>query len=853
MRVLTARASGADAQLSFAALIDLLDGVDREEFSGLPAPQLHALEVALLRAEPTGAPPAPQAIALGFLNGLRALVSRGPLVIAIDDVQWLDVPSAEVVAFAARRLEGLPVAFLLAKRPGRVGALERALEPTNRVDVGPLSLGAIRRLLSQRLGLSLPRSLLRRLVDSTLGNPLFALELGRTLADDGLPAIGEELPVPDAVEDLLGTRVGRLQSPVRRLLLAVALSADLRMSQLAAIGDPAAVDDAVDAGLLIVDGERVRPSHPLLAAAAKKHSRSGARRELHRELAAVVADEELRARHLALAAQRPDEDLAATLARAAAATAARGARQDAVELAEHALRLTPQESPERSERLLALAGHLERAGELQRLTDLLAPEVASLPAGAARARAWLLMSEAGGIRSIADFERHLEMALAESRDEPGLRAHVLAKMSDKGVERIREAEARALEALEAAPLAGPDVERLALYGLGWARGLSGRPLDDVCERFRAVSSTAAFIIKSPERVAGQRLVWRGEVDQARSTFTRLLALADEQSEPTSYAMQRLHLCELELRVGAWEAASRLLDEWAESADGELLVPPHYERCRALLYAGRGLPAEAEKWAAETITRAESMGIPWELLEARRARGIAALLVHEPARALESLRAVWEHTEREGVEEPGVFPVAPDLVEALVELGELEEARAVTARLRALSEQQEHPWGLATARRGEALIRLAAQTDEDAAAADLERAAVAYGDLGLRFDHARTLLLLGRAQRRRKKWAAARSALEQATAEFDEIGSPGWAEQARSELVRVGARRPAQAGALTPAEQRVAELAAEGLANKEIARTLFVSVHTVEVHLSHAYAKLGIRSRTQLAGRLAADG
>jgi DNA-binding CsgD family transcriptional regulator len=199
----------------------------------------------------------------------------------------------------------------------------------------------------------------------------------------------------------------------------------------------------------------------------------------------------------------------------------------------------------------------------------------------------------------------------------------------------------------------------------------------------------------------------------------------------------------------------------------------------------------------------------------------------------------------------VFPVAPELVEALAEVAALDEARAVTNAVRTLAEQQAHPWGLATAWRCDAQIRLASTDDEDAATT-LERAANDYGQLGLPFDRARTLLQLGRTQRRLKKWGTARRSLEQATAGFDEIGSPGWAEQARSELVRVGGRRPRPKGALTPTEQRVARLAADGLSNKEIAAALFVTVHTVEAHLSHAYAKLGVRSRGQLARRLDAS-
>jgi DNA-binding CsgD family transcriptional regulator len=155
---------------------------------------------------------------------------------------------------------------------------------------------------------------------------------------------------------------------------------------------------------------------------------------------------------------------------------------------------------------------------------------------------------------------------------------------------------------------------------------------------------------------------------------------------------------------------------------------------------------------------------------------------------------------------------------------------VTSRLERLAEEQDHPWGLVTARRCASQTALALVYDEAAATA-LEEAAAAYARLGLRFDAARSLLALGREQRRSRKWGAARSSLRRAEAAFDELRSPGWVEQARSELERVGARRPAPAGELTPTERRVAELAAEGLANKEIAQALVVSVSTVEFHLS----------------------
>ncbi len=853
MWVLSARPSGAEAEASFAALTDLLDGIDSEVLADLPGPQLRALEVALLRAEPARVPPEPHTIAVGFLNALRALAADAALLVAVDDVQWLDPPSAEALTFAARRLEGEEVGFLLATRPAGPSALERALERTGleRLEVAPLSLGATRRLLSERLGLALPRHVLRNVFDSSSGNPLFALELGRGLVEHGLPETGEDIPVPDAVEDLLGIHVARLPRPIRRLLLAVALSGDPRVSEVEAFADSGAVEDAVEAGVLVLDRDRLRPSHPLLAAAARKRSRAKERRELHLELAGAVADGELRARHLALATLHPDADLADTVAAAAAAASVRGAVQDAVSLAEHALRLTPRGNVERSDRVLALADYLDVAGESQRLSNLLLSELGSLPGGAARVRAQLLLFECAA--GVAECLEWLEQALVEAGGDPALRAHVLAKMSIYAttvqIARIREAESWALEALSQSHRAGPDVERLALTALAWARYLAGRPVDDLTTRFHAASDAAFHIADSPDRTAACRLISRGEVAAARTSLTGLLRLAEERGEPWSVVVLRRHLCELEVRAGEWGTASRLLDEWDESPDRELMGSGSYPRLRAQVAVGLGVPDEAKRWAAAAVANAEAADEPLHLLAAVRARGSAELIAREPARAVESLGAIWEHMKREGIDDPGQFVLPPDLVEALLEGGDHAVALAVTDRLRELAERHEHPWGLASAMRCDALIRLAAQTYDEEAAVALGRAADAYGELGLRFDRARSLLALGRAQRRLKKWGAARRTLEQAAAAFDELGSYGWVEEVRSELARVGARRPAPAGDLTKSERRVVELAAEGLSNKEIARTLFVTVHTVEVHLSRAYAKLGVRSRSQLAHRL----
>jgi DNA-binding CsgD family transcriptional regulator len=282
------------------------------------------------------------------------------------------------------------------------------------------------------------------------------------------------------------------------------------------------------------------------------------------------------------------------------------------------------------------------------------------------------------------------------------------------------------------------------------------------------------------------------------------------------------------------------------------VEPAYARCQALQAALVGRPEEMERWFAVAAEPAAT-GDPWDKwdeLELRRARGLAALLSQDPEQAADALGAVWEHCRREGVTDPGAFPVAADLVEALVWLDRLDEAQAVTQWLGDLATGQDHPWGLATAARCRAIIGLSCGYDE-VSAAGLTSAAARYGELGVDFDRARSLLWHGRQLRRARKRAAARRMLAQAGAEFDQLGLEGWARQARAEVELLG---PGPVpGALTPAQRRVAELAASGLSNKEIARRLFVAVHTVEVHLTNAYAKVGVRSRAQLARYLAAEG
>jgi DNA-binding CsgD family transcriptional regulator len=643
--------------------------------------------------------------------------------------------------------------------------------------------------------------------------------------------------------------VAKLPKLACRALLAAALSGHLSLTQLTEVADTATVEELVTGGLLIQEDELVRLAHPLLAVAARRQTPTSGQRELHLALAQVVQDETLRARHLALSAEAPDALLADTIAAAAAATARRGAAHDAAELAERALGLTPPEAAEYPDRVLTFAQSLVDVGELIRMGELLDPWISELPAGTFRARAHLLLGEA---RSLTEHEHHLELALADCGSDPALRAIALATKSRLlavvRVERIGEADELAGQAHGLAQAADAGAQRHAIFSLAWARVLRGRPIDDLQQQLAALPRSPGHYEGSIERPAGVRLAFRGNVREARELFRRELALATERGEAMSGAVLRISQCEHELRSGDGREARRLLREWAESGAMEG-VEAEYARCQASLAALVGRLDEMERWMA-VAAEPTATGDPWDRwdeLQLQRTRGLAALLSQDPERAAQELGAVWEHCRREGVTDPGAFPVAADLVEALVWLDRIDEALEVTRWLSDLATSQDHPWGLATAARCRAVIRLSSGYDEPAAV-QLAATATRYGELGLDFDRARSLLWLGRQLRRARKRTQARRLLEQAGAEFDQLGLDGWARQARAEVDLLGSATVA--GALTPAQRRVAELAAAGFSNKEIARRLFVAVHTVEVHLTNAYAKVGVRSRAQLARYLA---
>jgi DNA-binding CsgD family transcriptional regulator len=867
-RVLSCRPSQAEAQLSFVALGDLLEPVLPSVLSALPGPQARALRVALLMEEAEGPAPNQHAIALAFLGALRALACDGPVTVAVDDIQWLDRSSAFVLEFALRRLRDEELAFLLALREEREPVpleLQRALaeERLRRVRVGPLSVGALHRLVSDRLDLVLPRPRLMRLREISGGNPLFALELGREVRRGAVRLeIGE--PLPQSLAALVSDRLAALPADTRTALLAASAASDPTLELVGqVVGDQAAdrLAPAVVAQVIEIERERVRFSHPLLASGIYDAAGGEERRMLHLRLAELLPEREERARHLALSAEGPDASVAAVLAEVAESAHARGALVVAAELSEQARRLTPAEDSEaRHQRTIQSATSAWEAGDSERARALLeAARDGALP-GPKRGEVlyWLgEMEEYEGSRRRA--VELYQQASEEAGEDVGLRARI-----EEGL-----ASCLFLTRIDLAAAAGHSRAAVALGEQAGDRltqvaGLVDQAFVDaatggsewrtIVERSRELEKHVGPVpvAAGPGFCHATILGWVDELEESRTIFSALRDRVEERGEESALPWILAQLGWVEFLAGDCAEAGRCAEEGYERA-----VQAGQEPLRlfalgvlALVRATAGDVTAARDAAETTRAAAQDHGVMIAGILATTALGLLELSLDHHEAACAVLGPLRERLDEGGVREPGSVRFVPDEIEALIALGRLEEAEAVLDRLEGEAARLDRASALAAAGRCRGLLS-AARGDLDAALGSLEGACAEHDRVSIPFERARTLLALGSTRRRAKMKRPAREALEQAVAIFEQLGATPWAEKARAELARVGGRAPGS-GTLTPTEGRVAELVAEGRSNKEVAAVLFVTVKTVEKHLSSVYAKLGVGSRTELAHHLTAE-
>jgi ATP/maltotriose-dependent transcriptional regulator MalT len=863
LQVVSAQPTEVETGFAFAALGDLLGPVLEPALPDLPEPQRDALDAALLRVA-AATPPHPLGVSLATLHVLRAVAAQAPVLVAIDDAPWLDEASARAVEFAIRRLQTDRVGFLLARRAAAPGEpLPRwlaALPPDRltRLDIGPLSMAETGALLRERLGLTLARPVLARLHAISGGTPFYAIELGRELQLRGAWATPKALAVPRSLERLIGGRLAALDPTADEIaLFAAALGQPTVRVLEAAIGSEratAGLDGAEAAGVLEVAGDAVRFSHPLLAAAAYGRAAPERRRAMHERLAQVVTEPEERARHLARTAVGPDEAIARALEDGAAVAARRGASEVAAELAEEAARLTPGDADgEGPRRHLAAAEHLIVSGDMRRADEILGSLAAGLPDGPLRAQ--VLTRRALVALYVSDLELAealLREAMPLTADDPARRVTIHALLAGIGYLTWRGWRRARLDMWEAQHLShtlgdAPLELQMLGHAATWLYGL-GRPWRGLIERADALAVPIAAIpaLEHPDLQFARLLAREGDADAARRRLERLIDSARTAGDWTSLPRLLVSRAAVEVEAGSWDRAGEIADDaqvgLLQTGEGAHLLDLMIVRLNLSMLRG---DVDAARTLAATI-EPETRASPQPLVRTAPPLTLALLdlSLGDPAGALEQLAPV--------LAAPGLgrlLPVRWETIvaleaEALVGLGRTGEARRRLDPAVRRAGRRGPAAALAEVVRARALVQ-GAEGDHAAAVRSAEEAVEIMTGLQLPFRGARALFTLGEVRRRSRQKGAARSAFEAALESFTDLGARIWVERTRAELVRVAGRRPAGAP-LTDTERRVAELAGAGQTNREIADALFMSVHTVEAHLTRIFRTLGVQSRTELA-------
>jgi DNA-binding CsgD family transcriptional regulator len=858
--VLRCRGVDWEAELPFSGLQELL-GPALEHLDALPEAQADALGGALGL---THAGPAPALTVYGAAVGLlRVAHPAQPLLLIVDDLHWLDEPTARTLAFASRRLADDAVVVLIAGRPG---ALLPGIDAAPHL-LGPLDHDAVRSLAATHLGFTPPDGDVASLAAASGGNPLAVVETARAELGLRRTALDGPLPVGELIERRFADRLAELpESTMSTLELVAASISDDTGALFAALdrlgtGRDALLDAERD-GLLQLDGTRATFTHPLLRSLVYRRTEPERRRRYHAALAATeLLPEDLRAWHAACAATEANEPTAARLAACAERFLARSGRLAAAQALARAADLTP-EPGDRADRRLRAAQCAHFAGRAAWAEELLELAAADAPAGSTGAL-WV------------EFEQLCIGMHLHGAQLAGERYHDLARRAEP-VDR---------ELAVLALLQGLTEDLLG----GWTR--RARVAGELLRELVAEPSTA------PALARGARASWNlfvcfdgtadEQADSARDAVAlvgELLAEADGLADgasvvPLVYTL--LHLDELRLaerllraagevaatvgdeflrgayqlidglrllRIGDWDAAAVALDgaRIALRTGGHAgqLVP--VEAAELWLAAARGADGVAERFARlREPARRYGYGMfdEWEgaslgLLALGRGEIDAAVRWLEQARDWPSEPPAWPQPHDSG------WPA--DLLEAYVLAGRAEDAATLIGQVEGLAVAGGgRPWMRGAAAFGQAML------EEDPARFEaLGRAAIEQFEAADDpFYAARARFVLARRLRRARRVIDAKAELEIVRQQFAALGAAPWVAQVDVEL---GAAAPIGGGpdALTAQERQIAELVAGGASNKAVAAQLYLSPKTIEAHLSRAYRKLGVSSRTQLAARWA---
>jgi len=843
--VLHVSGAESEAELPYSGLHAVVRPI-AELIAVLPDLQARALRVALALEEGT---PDPFVAGAGTLTLLAEAADRKPVLLAVDDAQWLDRASMEALLFAARRLEAERVALVFVVREGEGEFGRRGLDD---VAVSSLDEASALVLLRERWGSELAASVAQKLVAATGGNPLALVEVAGALTDDerrGVMPLADALPVSDAVDHAVRLKLSELPDEARKALVLAAV-ADSQTD----LVNPAELATAERVGLVRLHRDRVVFMHPLFRAAVYHSVSAEDRRSAHRRLAEALTnegEEDLRAWHLAAASDGPDESVASALEAAAVRAEARGGTAARARALERAAALSEDEH-ERVRRLIGAANAARVAGETRRAKEIVEQILPTVEDPLLHAdlvqELCAVMGWHGPPLPVELLEREAD---AVAKLDPERAAKLLGVITSRHID--NELDALALNRVA-------DRIEVLLPDLGeWWRG-------------RAIGW-----------VAHARLLG-GDAPRARELFLQIL------DDPLATATQAPALMYLELYAEAEIALDESLRLGRSSS--QALRIAWSQACLAQLHRARNRYPEAIAAASEATSvaeeiEAESIAASAVLTSANiaaeqgrvdecrrlvgRAEELAAQLADENCRLLARvmtaklalaagqheevvrlLRPVAERLAEARFKDPSAIPYGPELIEAYARIGETSEARRELDRFGAQAEAAERRSALAAAARCEGLLASESAFDE------WFRAALVHHELvPSRFEEARTRLCYGERLRRSRRRRDAREQLRAAITTFDDLGATPWATRARAELEatgeRIPRRDPTAPERLTPQELQIALQVAEGKTNREVAAALFLSPKTVEHHLTHVYRKLDLHSRAELIRLLAREG
>ncbi|MET7395007.1 AAA family ATPase [Dactylosporangium sp. NPDC005572] len=847
--VLSVTGTEAEARLPFAGLHQLLRPI-LGRADELPGPQRDAVLTAFGVAR--GTAPDLFLVALAVLNLLAEAAAESGALLVVEDAHWLDPPSADVLAFVARRLGSDPIVLLAAMRDGYADGFGAALDQLRVERLDDASAAA---LLDARAP-ELPGGLRRRLLDESAGNPLALVELpiaARRFEDDPLePA---QRPLTARLEEAFAARVSGLPDNTQTLLLVAAVNdgdtlAEAVDAAAVVAGTAVTVDDltpAAAAHLVDLDRLSIRFRHPLMRSAIRQRAPLAQRLAAHAALAGVVRGQaDRQVWHRAGASHGPDDDVADELERAARHAQGRGAMVIAVAALQRSGQLTvdPARSAARLLQAAELAVELGRHDVVGGL--LQEAEARGLSFGQQAQRLWIAASFGDGLRD----QKTGPLALAEvaarvaGTGDPGsdrlaMRLLNSAALRSFWSEADPEAGRRVVAVTESLPAGADDPDRLAIlaFAAPVERGSA------VIEGLRGVSARAGADAQTL-RLLGSAAVIIGDFDQAEACCTASIPDLRAQGRLGSLtrALAALAWCaahQADLRAGvpAAEESARLALETSQ--------PLFFGIARAsaaVLAALGGHPERTASLAAEAEQRGVAASVRPVLATVQLARGLSALADGRHADAYGELRRMHDPGDPSFHAGLRCFALT-DLVEAAAHSGHRDEVAEIVSELEVAGRQTSSPALHAGLRYARAVLA------DDAGAEALFRAALGAETSRWPFSRARTQLAYGQWLRRQRRPVESRAPLRAACNTFDALGIVPWADRARQELRAAGETsrvRPATGREeLTPQELQIAQLAAKGLTNREIGQALYLSHRTVSTHLHNIFPKLGITARAQL--------